>query len=176
MWTPLPCTSRPRLWPVRCRIRSPNPASSSTSRAARSTCHPRKSALIAGRLLHQRDGRIARLPDGLECPRHLSRDLSTREPHPRNIGIYRLRVILLFAHRSSSTSSSRLNLPRAPRGRQVMRIARIFLRRHDRRRIADQTFFLEPRRHLLLDRRIRSSPRRRARVSRSVSNARSLTR
>src|SRR5438094_23412 len=43
MWTPLPWTSSPRLWPVRWMNCAPNPARSITARHAWSTCQPRSS-------------------------------------------------------------------------------------------------------------------------------------
>ena len=98
-------------------------------------------------------------PAPAEWPRTLSlisaRDPAAGERHPGNIGIDRLRVVALFPHRSSSTSSP-APIGRGARGRHVVRIPRVLLRRDHRFRIADEPFFLEPLDHLLLNRQLRS--------------------
>ena len=52
--------------------------------------------LIPGRFLRQRRCRVPRLPNGLERIDHLGRYVFAREPHPRNIGEYRMRVVLFL--------------------------------------------------------------------------------
>ncbi len=98
---------------------------------------PTQIALVAGCLPDQGRGRVASLPDGLERPGHLVGNSPAGKAYPRNIGIYGARVVLFLRPQVQQHELVGADLPGAPGRRQVMRIARVFLRRHDGARVAD---------------------------------------
>src|SRR5215203_2824562 len=112
---------------------------------------PAEIALLHCRLLHQCGGRVPRLTYGLEGGSHLRGNISAGEPHPSNIGKYGSGIVLLLSPQIQQHQLVIMNLAGAPCRRQVMRIARVFLSRHDRRCIAHEPLFIKPRHHLLLN-------------------------